>query len=118
MDPASFGLGVLGAVVQLYRFSLETYELYLSIRDFTPAFRTLRLAIDVERMRLELWARHIGLGEDGRVAERLQTDSRLLELTKSVLTEMSKTLEESAVMLEYYREAEVESPPVELNESK
>ena len=49
MDPVSLGVGFLGVVVGLYKFSMETYDLYLSINDFTLAFRSLRLAINIER---------------------------------------------------------------------
>ena len=118
MDPLSLGVGVLGVVVELYRFSMETYELYLSIKDFTPAFRSLRLAIDIERKRLELWAQHMGLEKDSFVNERLRNDRSLLELTESILTEMTKTLKESADMIEFYREAEVVSPPAYSDQSK
>ena len=118
MDPVSIGVGVLGVVVELYKFSMETYEVYLSIKDFTPAFRSLRLAIDIERKRLELWAQHMGLEKDSSVNERLRNDPLLLELTKSILTEMTKTLKESADMIEFYREAEVVSPPAYSDQSK
>ena len=118
MDPVTLGVGVLGVVVELYKFSMETYDLYLSIKDFTPAFRSLRLAIDIERKRLELWAQHMGLEKDSFVNERLRNDPSLLELTKSILTEMTQTLKESAEMIEFYREAEVVSPPAYPDQSK
>lgn len=118
MDPVTLGVGVLGVVVELYKLSMEMYEAYLSIKDFTPAFRSLRLAIDIERKRLELWAEHMGLEKDSFVNERLRNDPSLLELTKSILTEMTKTLKESAEMIEFYREAEVASPPAYPDQSK
>ena len=49
MDPVSLGVGFLGVVVGLYKFSMETYDLYLSINNCTLAFRSLRLAINIER---------------------------------------------------------------------
>lgn len=49
------GIGVFGIVVELHKISMETYEIYLSIKDFTPAFRSLRLAIDVVSMFLSTY---------------------------------------------------------------
>lgn len=60
----------------------------------------------------------MGLEQDSSFNERLRGDPTLLELTKAILVEMSKSLKESAEMIEYYREAEVTSPPVDADQSK
>lgn len=78
MDPASFVIGVFGVVCELYKVSLATYDLYCSIQDFTPAFGKLRLALNIERERLKLWAEYMGIDQDSGINERLQNDPSLL----------------------------------------
>lgn len=114
MDPASLTLAVFGTVVELYKFSMKTYDLYLSIQDFTPAFRQLRLALDIERKRLELWAQHMGLDKESGMNDRLRNDASLLEIIKEILKNMAITFNDSANLLEEY----MEPPPTDPTEAK
>ena len=109
MDPASFVISVLGVVVELYRVSMVTYDLYLSIQDFSPAFRNLRLALEIERKRLELWAQSMGIDQSSAINERLQNDPALLEIIKSILTKMKERFDDSNKLLIEYQGAQ--SPP-------
>lgn len=104
MDPASLTLAVFGAVVELYKFSMKTYDLYLSIQDFTPAFRQLRLALVIERKRLELWAQHMGLDKESGINDRLREDPALLDIIEDILRSMAVTFKDSAKLLEEYME--------------
>lgn len=110
MDPASIAIGVLGTVLELYKVSMQAYDLYLSIQEFNPAFGKLRLALDIERKRLELWAQRMGLDVELGFNERLRNDSGLLEIIQSILTEMKSTFEDSAKMLDDYAEATSSAP--------
>lgn len=114
MDPASLTLAVFGAVIELYKFSMKTYDLYLSIQDFTPAFRHLRLALDIERKRLELWAQHMGLDKESGMNDRLRNDASLLEIIQDILGNMAITFNDSAKLLEEY----MEPPPTDPTEAK
>ena len=109
MDPASLVLGVLGVVVELYRVSMVTYDLYLSIQDFTPAFRSLRLALEIERKRLELWAQSMGIDEGTGIDDTLQNDPALLEIIRGILINMKGSLEDGSRLLMEYQDAQ--SPP-------
>lgn len=105
MDPASLTLAVFGVVVELYKFSMKTYDLYLSIQEFTPAFRQLHLALDIERKRLELWAQHMGLDKESGSNDRLRNDIGLLEIIHDILENMAVTFKDSTKLLEEYMEA-------------
>ncbi len=113
MDPASFVLSVLGVVVELYRVSMVTYDLYLSIQDFSPDFRSLRLALEIERKRLELWAQSMGIDQTNGINERLQHDLDLLEIIRGILTNMKDSFKDSNKLLVEYQGAQ--SPPAASN---
>lgn len=104
MDPASLTIAAFGLVVELYKFSMKTYDLYLSIQEFTPAFRQLHLALDIERKRLELWAQHMGLDKESGTNERLRNDIGLLEIIHDILENMAMTFKDSRKLLEEYME--------------
>lgn len=104
MEPASVALAVLGTVVELYRLSMKTYDLYLSIQDFPPAFRKLRLALDIERKRLEQWAHYMGLEKGSGINDRLRNDAGLLDIVHKILEEMTLTFNDCATLLDEYRE--------------
>ena len=109
MDPASFVFSAVSVIVELYRVSMVTYDLYLSIQDFTPAFRRLRLALEIERKRLELWAQSVGIDQGAGIDERLQNDPGLLEILKGILINMKESLEDSSKLVVEYQDAQ--SPP-------
>lgn len=104
MDPASISLAVFGTVVELYKISMKTYDLYLSIQDFTPAFRQLRLALKIERKRLELWAQHMGLDNKNSMNDGIWNDQSLLEIIQEIFENMVVTFNDSTKMTEEYTE--------------
>ena len=118
MDPASFVFGALGVIVELYRVSMATYDLYLSIQDFTPAFRRLRLALEIERKRLELWAQSMGIDQGAGIDERLHNDQGLLEILKGILINMKESLEDSSKLLVEYQDAQSPSAASGSGQSK
>lgn len=105
MDPAGIALAVFGTIVELYKISMKTYDLYLSIQDFTPAFRELGLALKIERKRLELWAQHMGLEKESGMNDRLRNDSTLLEIIQEIFENMVVTFNDSTKMTEEYTES-------------
>ena len=104
MDPASISLAVFGTVVELYKISMKTYDLYLSIQDFTPAFRQVRLALKIERKRLELWAQHMGLDNKNSMNDGIRNDQSLLEIIQEIFENMVVTFNDSTKMTEEYTE--------------
>jgi HET-S-like prion-inhibition and propagation protein len=56
MEYVGLSLGIFSTVVQLYQSSVKAYDLYLAVKDFPPAYIKLRLGLEIERHRLELWA--------------------------------------------------------------
>ena len=85
---------------------MATYDLYCSIQDFTPAFSNLRLALNIERERLKLWAECMGIDRESGINERFQTHPTLLETIKQILIKMNETFNDSAKMLEEYQGAQ------------
>ena len=117
MDPASLIIGVFGVVCELYKVSMQTYDLYISIKDFSPDHKNLRLALNIERERLKLWAQCMGVDEKSGMNERLRDNPDLLELIKDILTKMTETFSDSAKMLEEYQHAQSPPPASEGDES-
>lgn len=114
MDPASLTLGAVATIIELYRFSMKTYDLYISVQDFTPTFGTIRLQLDIERKRLELWAQYMGIDRESGTHERLQKDPALLDIVKAIMTNMTATLQDGSKMLEDYADI----VPLELGKSE
>ena len=117
MDPASLIVGVFGVVCELYKVSMQTYDLYISIKDFSPDFKNLRLALNIERERLKLWAQCMGVDQRSGINERLRENPDLLELIRDILTNMTETFGHSAKMLEEYQHAQNPPPASEGDES-
>lgn len=100
MDPASLTIGVLALVSQLY----TCYQLYISIKDFSPAFRNLRLALQLERERFKLWVECMGIDQTSGINARLRDDAGLLDLIREILTKLKEAFDDSAKVLEEYQE--------------
>lgn len=117
-DPASFAIGAFGVVCELYRLSMATYNLYVDIKNFSPAFKNIRLALNIERERLKLWAQCMGIDPELGINERLREHPELLELIREILTNMNDAFHDSAKMLDEYQEAHVQSHAQEGDDSK
>ena len=89
---------------------MVTYDLYLSIQDFTPTYRSLRLALEIERKRLELWAQSMGIDQGTGIDDSLQNDPDLIEIIKGILISMKGSLEDGSKLLVEYQDAQ--SPPI------
>ena len=109
MDPLSLGLGIFGVICELSRVSMQTYKLYTAIKDFPPAFRNLRLGLEIEKERLKLWAQCMGIEKNSGINEIFRYNVDLLDLVKDILMRMTETFSDSARMLDLYSQAQ--SPP-------
>ena len=85
---------------------MVTYDLYLSIQDFTPTYRSLRLALEIERKRLELWAQSMGIDQGTGIDDSLQNDPDLIEIIKGILISMKGSLEDGSKLLVEYHDAQ------------
>jgi len=103
MDFASLGLSLFSAVVHLYETSVGAYDLYLGVKDFPPSYYKLRRALEIERPRLELWARKRGIHSqsDAEIDQRPRDDA-LLKLVKDILSDMKAAFEHASRSIEAY----------------
>jgi hypothetical protein len=105
MDPVSavgFGLSAFSAVVQLYQCSVTAYNLYLDVKDFPPTYIKLRLGLEIERQRLELWARQTIHNQDNLEIDQSSQHSVLWNLFKDILTNMMNAFEGGTRSMEEY----------------
>ncbi|KAI9796493.1 MAG: hypothetical protein M1833_006161 [Piccolia ochrophora] len=102
MDPASLGIGIAATVLQLYTALTNAYDLYLEVRTFPSAYREIRLALLIERQRLELWGSKMLQDRQQKEAERSSQDVALWKLFEGVFRAMMSAFEGSNRTMEEY----------------
>ena len=100
MDGVSAGLGIVGAVIQIYGAVTTAYDLCLDVRDFPSTYHELRMGLVIERKKLELWAETVlSDGEQQRV-KMSPKDWGLWKLFESIFLKMLEAFEESNQTME------------------
>lgn len=102
MDPVSLGLGVVPAVMQAYGAVESAYDLYLSIKDFPDTYCNIRVALLIERYRLELFKDEVLSIPDEEI-QRIQNSSRDLAFWKIlsvIFQKILNTFNHSSEMME------------------
>jgi hypothetical protein len=100
MDPISISLSVL----QLYEYSMKAYDLYLAVKDFPPTYLKLRLGLEIERQRLDLWARQIIHNQTDEQTNQSPREAVLWNLFRDILTNMIAAFEGSTRAMEEYKQ--------------
>ncbi|KAN0071595.1 hypothetical protein V8E54_010191 [Elaphomyces granulatus] len=102
MEFVGLGLSIFSAVVQLYENSVKAYELYLAVKDFPPTYEKLRLALQIERHRLELWANQTIYNQIDQQRHQSPQNDVLWRLFKDILSNMVATFEGGDRSIEAY----------------
>ncbi|KAN0076091.1 hypothetical protein V8E54_007361 [Elaphomyces granulatus] len=102
MEYVGLSLSIFSTVVQLYQSSMKAYDLYLAVKDFPPRYIKLRLGLEIERHRLELWASQT----IDRERHQLQSPQNnvLWGLFKAILSNMVTVFEDSGQSTEDYEQ--------------
>jgi HET-S-like prion-inhibition and propagation protein len=104
MDFVGLGLSIFSAVVQLYENSVKAYELYLAVKDFPPTYEKLRLALQIERHRLELWANQTIHNQIDQQRHQSPQNDVLWRLFKDILLNMVAIFEGGDQSIEAYQQ--------------
>ncbi|KAM0798968.1 prion-inhibition and propagation-domain-containing protein [Usnea florida] len=104
MDPASAGLGIVAAVIQIYNAVTTAYNLYLEIQDFPSTYQEMRMGLLIERYRLQLWASHVlSEYEQNRVRTSMSSNEwGLWKLFESIFNKILETFQEHNEIMESY----------------
>ena len=85
MDAAGLALGVIAAVVEIYKVVEAAYDLYLEVKDFPSTYQELYVCLQIERHRLELWGSHVLSVHEQEHIKTSPSDLKLWKLFQSIL---------------------------------
>ena len=104
MDPVSLGFGVVGTVIQVYSAVSKAYDLYIEVQDFPDTYGKLRMALLIERYRLEKFKDHV-LAISDEEKKRIQTspkDVAFWKLCEFIFSKILETFNRSSQTMEQY----------------
>ena len=102
MDPAGLGFGVVATVIQVYTAVSKAYDLYIGISEFPDTYGKLRMALLIERYRLELFKDHVlSISEEEKL--RIQNSPRersFWKLLELIFGKILETFNRSSQLME------------------
>ena len=104
MDPASFTIGIVGTVIQVYGACSKAYDFFIEIQDFPEAYTNLRVALLIERYRLEQFKDHV-LSISDEEKQRIQDsakDRAFWKLFEFIFGKILETFNRSSQTMEQY----------------
>ena len=123
MDAAGLGLGIVAAVVELYKVIEGAYALCHEIKQFSTSYHELYLCMEIERWRFKLWGQHTLSEGHLEEAKTSASELKLFELFELILQKIHDTFSESGHVMGKYGEhvpsenknGEVEGPHLEVD---
>ena len=102
MEVTGLVLGVVPAVVELYHVAEAAYDLYHEAKDFRSSYHELYLCLEIERIRIKLWADHVLSKSHLEEARASPGELKLFELFESILKRVCDTFSESSQRMSTY----------------